>query len=278
MVYMNIQETWDPMLETSLEQDIWLAWQYQEFVLFYQPIVLLSTGKLKGLEALLRWNHPVHGPILPSEFIPLAEKTGLIIPITQWVLKEVCTQLQTWQRKFPRQPPLTISINISAYHFSYLHLAQKLQEILEETGIDPSSLKLEITESAVMQNPEAAIQVLQSLRDIDIQTYLDDFGTGYSSLSYLCRFPIDTIKIDRAFIQTIHKNFEAAKVVQSILKIAWDLGMNVIAEGIEDIEQLAKLQSLKCDYGQGYFFSKPLSAEDTEEQWLSSHGGFSLMD
>jgi EAL domain-containing protein (putative c-di-GMP-specific phosphodiesterase class I) len=254
----------------QLETDFKLALQRQEFFLCYQPIVLLATGELKGVEVLVRWRHPERGLLSPTEFIPFAEETGLIIPLTRWILQSACAQLRLWHQQFPSNPLLSISINISAQHFSHPSLLKDIQQVLEQTGLDPISLKLEITESAIMQDPVAVTQVLHCLKDMDVQTYLDDFGTGYSSLAYLCQFPIDTLKIDRSFISGITADSEHLKIIRSILQMAWNLGMNVVAEGIETKDQLACLRALKCDYGQGFLFSPPANAQFFENRWLRS--------
>lgn len=256
--------------QTELAADFRLALQRQELFLCYQPIVLLTTGKLKGVEALARWRHPTRGIISPTEFIPLAETTGLIVPLTQWVLQEACTQLRKWQQQFPSTPLLTVSVNISPQHLAQAPLIKDIQTTLQQTGLPSISLKLEITESAVIQQPTVATQMLHQLREMDVQTYLDDFGTGHSSLAYLCHFPIDTLKLDRTFITSITTKPNSLHIVHSILRMAWKLGMNVVAEGIETRAQLKYLRTLKCDYGQGYYFSPPVTAQSLEKNWLKS--------
>ncbi len=257
-----------PMSSSEFVSEFQTALQYNELELYYQPIVLISTGQLKGFEALVRWHHPIRGTITPAEFIPFAEATGLIIPLTRWVLSTACQQLKIWQHQFPRNPPLTMSVNIVAAHFCLLDLVEEVQQVIQSTGVDPISLKLEITESSLITNSDAAQSTLQQLKELDIQTHLDDFGTGYSSLAYLCKFPIDTLKLDRLFVDRIDVEYERLKIVYAILDMAWGLGMNVIAEGIETEAQLNVLRSLKCDYGQGFLFSRPLPSQDAEKQWL----------
>ncbi len=276
----------------QLETDLRQAVNRQEFLLHYQPIVSLSTGQITGFEALVRWQHPARGLVSPLEFIPVAEETGLIVPIGWWVLREACRQMREWQKQFGNgssvrgngkeshplpipnsQLPLTISVNLSSKQFTQPHLALEIHQILQETGLDAGSLRLEITESAVMENAEAAIATLLQLKKLGVQIYIDDFGTGYSSLSYLHRFPIDTLKIDRSFVGRMSSDNENWEIVRTIVTLAHNLGLDVVAEGVETAEQLAQLRTLQCEYGQGYFFSRPLdvAAVETfmaaERQW-----------
>jgi diguanylate cyclase (GGDEF)-like protein len=241
-----------------LETDLRLALARQEFQLYYQPIVAVATGKISGFEALIRWRHPQRGMVTPAKFIPLAEEMGLVSLISQWVLYQACSQLHQWQQQFPNQPPLTISVNLSAQQFLKPDLPEQVQQILQETGLDPRSLKIEITESAIMHSLETATAVLEELKALGVQLYVDDFGTGYSSLAYLHRLPIDKLKIDRSFITRIDSEGEQLEIVRAIVKLAWNLGMDVIAEGVETASQLAQLKALRCEYVQGFFFSKPL--------------------
>jgi diguanylate cyclase (GGDEF)-like protein/PAS domain S-box-containing protein len=252
----------------QMESDLRRAVERKEFFLQYQPIITLETGRVRGFEALVRWQHPERGFISPSEFISIAEETGLIIPIGQWVLEEACRQIHLWQGQFPQYPPLQISVNLSVKQFTNTDLIAHIKGALEETGVDPHSLKLEITESMVMENVEAAIEMLQQLRSLGIELSIDDFGTGYSSLSYLHRFPISTLKIDRSFVSRMAANNENAEIVRTIMMLARSLKMDVVAEGVENAEQLSQLKALDCEYGQGYYFSKPLSA-DVMARWLS---------
>jgi len=202
--------------------------------------------------------------IAPAEFIPLAEETGLIVPLGYWVLREACHQIKLWQTQYPSSPPLTVSVNISGKHFSEPDLIQQICQILQNTKLNPQSLRLEITESVLIENTESVVSILLQLKAMNIQLYMDDFGTGYSSLSYLHRFPIDTLKIDRSFISTMDIDSKNSKIVQTIIMLAHNLDMDVIAEGIETEEQQAKLKNLECAYGQGYFFSPPLAAKAAE--------------
>jgi diguanylate cyclase (GGDEF)-like protein/PAS domain S-box-containing protein len=244
----------------QLETDLRRALTRNEFRLHYQPIISIDTWRISGFEALLRWQHPEHGIISPLTFIPLAEETGLIIPIGQWVLREACRQVREWQAQFPSDPPLSISVNLSGKQFLQADLIERIDEILIETGLQASSLEIEITESAIIENIDSATLMLRQLKALGIRLSLDDFGTGYSSLSYLHRFPIDTIKIDRSFVSRMNspKNSE---IVQTIVTLAANLGLRVIAEGVETREQIIQLTGLNCDLVQGYLLSKPIDGE-----------------
>jgi diguanylate cyclase (GGDEF)-like protein len=246
----------------QLENDLRRAIERQEFELFYQPIVTLVTGRIMGFEALVRWQHPEQGIISPAKFVPIAEETGLIIPLGQWVLREACRQLRQWQDEFPHEPPFSISVNLSSRQFSQPSLIGQIRQILSDTGVDAHCLKLEITESAIMENTESAMDMLMQLKAMGIQLSVDDFGTGYSSLGYLYRFPMDLLKIDRSFISRVDVDGEKLELVRTIITLAWNLGMDVVAEGIETTKQLAQLKALKCEYAQGYLFSKPLNKTD----------------
>lgn len=254
----------------QLETDLRWAIERQELQVAYQPIVSVTTEEITGFEALVRWHHPERGLISPSEFIPVAEETGLIIAIGQWVLRESCQQLRQWQLQFPAMKPLTINVNLSGKHFSQPHLVEQIQQILQETGLAPSSLKLEITESAIITSPEQAAIVLKQLKALGMQLCIDDFGTGYSSLAYLHYFPIDVLKIDRSFVNQMDKNGEQLAIIRAIVTLAHNLGMNVVAEGVETTNQLQQLRKLQCDQAQGYLFSRPLNREQTQAL-LASH-------
>jgi diguanylate cyclase (GGDEF)-like protein/PAS domain S-box-containing protein len=247
-------------METALR----MAVERNELVVYYQSIVDLETFKISGFEALVRWNHPERGFISPANFIPLAEETGLIVDIGEWVLRDACRQMERWQKIFPSDPPLFVSVNLSSKQFIQSDLIQRVTQIIEETKINPEGLKLEITESAVMDNVETATEMLKKLRALGIKLSIDDFGTGYSSLSYLHRFPIDTLKVDRSFVVNMSEDGENVEIVRTIVSLAQNLGMNVIAEGVETKEQLAALRKLGCENGQGYFFSKPVNAKAAE--------------
>ena len=241
-----------------LETDFHHSLDRGEFQLHYQPIISLVDGQVAGFEALSRWQHPQRGYVSPGEFIALAEETGMIIPLGWWILQEVCYQLKEWQLKFDN-PNLTIAVNISQKQFSQPHLIDSLIQILQTTGLEPQSLQLEITESLLMQDVKITMETLRQLKGLGCGLHLDDFGTGYSSLSYLHSLPIDALKIDRSFVQTIDSKGNNSEIVEAIVMMAKSLGLKVIAEGIETQDQLAKLQTLQCLYGQGYLFSKPLN-------------------
>jgi diguanylate cyclase (GGDEF)-like protein/PAS domain S-box-containing protein len=248
----------------QMETDLRHALERNEFYIHYQPIVNLDNFQLCGFEALVRWRHPERGLVSPLDFIPVAEDTGQIIAIGQWVLHQACKQMQQWLRRYGMEHPLFISVNLSGKQFAQPDLLGQIKKVITETRINPRALKLEITESMVMEDIEAATAMLHQLRDLGIQLSIDDFGTGYSSLSYLHRFPIDTLKIDRSFVIKMIENNENIEIVRTIIMLAQNLGMDVIAEGVETKEQLALLRKLKCENGQGYYFSTPLEAVDAE--------------
>ncbi len=257
----------------QLETDLLQAIEREEFELYYQPIVSLKTGEISGFEALLRWRHPQRGLIYPDEFLPVLEDTGLIVPIGWSMLEEACQQMQFWQSRFPSRTPFTVSVNFSASQIGQLDFVEQMDSILKETGVDPRRLRLEITESVIMQDVKFATAMLSRLRDLNIQLHIDDFGTGYSSLSALHRFPIDALKIDRLFVGMLGIDGENAELVQTIITLAHNLGMDVIAEGVESELQMDYLRMLGCDYGQGYLFSEPKDRREVEitmakaQQW-----------
>jgi diguanylate cyclase (GGDEF)-like protein/PAS domain S-box-containing protein len=248
----------------QMETDLRHALEREEFFIQYQPIVNLDNFRLCGFEALLRWRHRERGLVSPLDFIPVAEDTGQIIPIGEWVLREACKQMQRWQRRYGMEHPLFISVNLSGKQFAQPDLIESVKEIISETRLNPRGLKLEITESMVMENIEMATEMLHQLRDLGVQLSIDDFGTGYSSLSYLHKFPIDTLKIDRSFVIKMIDNNENIEIVRTIIMLAQNLGMDVIAEGVETNEQLSLLRKLKCENGQGYYFSRPLETAAAE--------------
>lgn len=247
-----------------IQNDLRAAIERDELTIEYQPIVSLDTFQVSGFEALARWNHPANGAITPSNFIPIAEETGLIIPIGEWVLRKACAQLSEWKRS-AGDAALTMSVNLSGKQFNQPDLIQTIERILEETNVDPRSLWLEITESVVIDNVDAATEMLERLRRLGVGVSIDDFGTGYSSLSSLHRFPISTLKIDGSFVSRMTGNDENTEIVRTIMSLAQNLGMDVTAEGVETIEQVTKLRMLGCARGQGYFFSRPVSAENAEK-------------
>ena len=248
----------------DLEHDLRRAVGRNEFVLHYQPIVSLLTGKIVSFEALLRWKHPARGMVSPLEFIPLAEETDLITPITMWVLRQACEAIKLMQAKHPRNPPLSISVNLSGRAFSRPNLVPEIAGVMNDCQIAPGSIKFEITEGAVMQNAQAAMAMLALLRSMNIELLVDDFGTGYSSLSYLHRLPLDVLKIDRSFVSRMGTGDKNSSIVRTIAMLAGNLGLKMVAEGIETADQLSQLRALNCEYGQGYLFSKavPLDVAD----------------
>ncbi len=252
----------------KLENDLRRAIERSEFCVHYQPIISLETETLAGFEALVRWDHPERGTVPPDEFIALAEETGLISEIGIWVLREACTKLRQWHAA--GQESLTMSVNLSGKQLTQTDLIEQIEKTLHETGINPAWLRLEITETVVMENAELATSTLVQLRKLGVHLSIDDFGTGYSSLSYLHRFPVNTLKIDRSFIGRMIRGDENSEIVGTICTLANNLGMEVVAEGVETREQLELLRSLKCQYGQGYLFSKPLDAEKATEMVLES--------
>jgi EAL domain-containing protein (putative c-di-GMP-specific phosphodiesterase class I) len=249
----------------ELESDLRRAVDNQEFVLYYQPKVSLKTDKIVGVEALIRWRHPVRGIVPPDQFIPLAEETGLIVPIGLWVLREACTSMHRWHSESPTMPPLEVSVNVSVRQFREPDLHAQIAAILAETQLDPSTLQLEITESVLMDDVDAVAGLLGRLKTLGVGLKIDDFGTGYSSLKCLSRLPFDVLKIDRTFVVNMSGPGGTGDTIRAILLLAENLGMQVVAEGIEKKEQLAELQSLHCDYGQGYYFSPPLEQEALSE-------------
>lgn len=252
----------------TLENDLQRALQNQEFILYYQPIVNLKTQQLEGFEALLRWQHPTRGIVSPDEFIPCMEMTGLIVPVGMVVLKQACEQLHMWQNQ--GWINLTMSINLSVRQFASPTLLEDIDRILTATAIHPTSLKLEITESAIMENADTAIALTRELRSRQIQISIDDFGTGYSSLGYLHRFAVDNLKIDRSFVKQIQSEIRKYHVVDTIVALSQQLGLSVVAEGIETLQQLNWLKKLGCEFGQGYFFNPPLPAREIEKIYFTT--------
>jgi len=246
----------------DVETDLRRALERHEMVLNYQPIVSLSDGKIRGFEALARWHHAERGDIPPSEFIPLAEETGMIVELGQWVLRNACAQMVEWNKDFTDQGPFEISVNLSGRQFTQLDLVRMVTNSLEGTGLQANCLKLEITESALMENAQRSAQMLRHLKELDIKVCVDDFGTGYSSLSYLHTFPIDTLKIDKSFVQDMGRNRHNLEIVRTIALLAQNLRLDVIAEGVETPEQLAQLRAIGCGYAQGFLFSRPLTTEN----------------
>lgn len=247
----------------QLETDLRRAVEREEFEVFYQAIVDLTDEKIIGFEALVRWTHPERGRVFPDEFVGIAEETGLILPIDRYVMREACRQTKEWQEKFG---PLSISVNLSAKQFALRDIVYVIDSVLQDTGLAPTDLKLEITESALMDNQDSAAEIFHEIKKRNVQLGLDDFGTGYSSLSYLHRFPLDTLKIDRSFVSRMNESpGEHEAIVRTIVNLAQNLKFKTVAEGIETIDQLHSLQALDCLYGQGYYFSKPMPAAEAEQ-------------
>ncbi len=249
----------------QLETDLRWAIERNEFRLYYQPIVRVEDQSIVGFEALIRWQHPERGLVAPAEFIPIAEETGWIIPIGRWVLEEACAQLAKWQTEFAAAQPLSMSVNLSGKQFSQTDLIEVVETIIRESGIAPDTLKLEITESAIMEDAQIVTQRLLELRKLGVRLGLDDFGTGYSSLSYLHRFPLDTLKIDRSFVARLLEDGENREIVRTIVTLGKNLGMDVVAEGVEEAKQLEDLRGLNCQHAQGYLFARPLPADEAIE-------------
>jgi diguanylate cyclase (GGDEF)-like protein/PAS domain S-box-containing protein len=249
----------------ELKADLQRAIDSNEFTLHYQPIIVLSTGEVEGLEALLRWQHPERGMVPPLDFIPLAEETGLIVPIEKWVLREAASHAKALQDKYPKATPLHIAVNLSARQLQRSELVDEVAEALAATGLAPSSLVLEITESVMMQDMELSIQRLGELKQLGVNLAVDDFGIGYSSLNYIRRFPVDILKVDKSFIDGVAESGEESALTAAIIELAGILHLRPVAEGIELAGQLEKLLELKCELGQGYYFARPMPIADIDE-------------
>jgi diguanylate cyclase (GGDEF)-like protein len=250
--------------QLHIESDLRSALSHGEFELYYQPIVSIQTHMVTGCEALVRWRKPGVGLIGPNEFISVAEETGLIVPLGAWIFREACTTARRWHLDMPERVPLNVAINLSARQFVQAELSRRVRDTVVDSGIDPATVTIEITESCTMGDPERAIRVLRLLKSVGVKLSVDDFGTGYSSLSYLHRFPIDKLKIDRSFVSNLGSSPESQKVVAAILALAQSLGIVTVAEGVETVAQLDFLARLGCDYAQGYLFAKPLAASEVE--------------
>jgi len=248
----------------KLETDLRRALGREEFRVYYQPIVSLASGNIAGFEALVRWERPGVGIVPPGEFIGVAEEMGLIVFIGNWVLRKACEQAHRWHLSNPGEPLLTMSVNVSGREFRQADIVEQIEKILRETHVDPTAIKLEVTETVTMDNAERTIRVIKGLKNLGIRLSIDDFGTGYSSLSYLRRFPMDTLKIDRSFVQNLSNNPENLEIVRTIMSLARNLGMDVVAEGAETADEIEQLKVLGCDFGQGYFFFRPMNSEQAD--------------
>lgn len=246
----------------ATERSLHRALERRELLLHYQPVVELEGATTVGVEALVRWEHPDRGLVGPQRFIPVAEESGLIIPIGAWVLEQACTQLRHWHRLEAAGPSGSVEVNLSARQIDDPGIVPTVEQILDRTGLPPEHLTLEITESALMRDAAAALVVLRALKEIGVLLAIDDFGTGYSSLSYLQRFPLDIVKVDRMFVEVLGGGPEGEEIVSAVISLAHALGLKVVAEGVETVEQLIALRALRCDFAQGYLFSRPLPAEE----------------
>jgi EAL domain-containing protein (putative c-di-GMP-specific phosphodiesterase class I) len=251
-------------MDSALNQAI----DQQELSVFYQPIFSLYDDKLLGFEALVRWTHPELGFISPEKFIPIAEETGLVIKVDNWVLREVCQQMATWQVDYPQHSPLTISVNISGQNFSQPTFVEYIRSILQSSGLQPDQLHLEITESTIMKYADSTVKMLADLKQMGVKLHIDDFGTGYSSLNYLHNFSLDAIKIDRSFISNMLKSESSSGLVYTIIKLAHMLNMTVIAEGVETDNQKSLLKNMQCEQAQGYYFAKPMDKTSLERLYM----------
>lgn len=260
----------------QLEADLRRALKRDEFDIVYQPIVALHTERVIGFEALLRWNHPELGAIAPDTFIPVAEETGLILPLGWWALRTACMQMHAWQTRFTMAVPFTLSVNISGKQLAQPHFIKHIRETLDNSGLSPHQVRLEITETVMVHQADQTIAVLNALRAFGVQVDIDDFGTGYSSLSTLYQFPSSALKVDRSFVQQLGRQGEHGEIVQAIVTLAHQLGMDVIVEGIETRAQLARLQAMGCDMGQGYLFFHPMTTTMIE-RWLPTLAGVALL-
>ncbi len=267
----NQWEVFDPQLRLraharlAMAVDLYQALERNQMAAFYQSKVNLNSGAVTGFEALMRWRHPQFGLVQPSSFIPIAENTGLIVPMGAWILRQATRQLHDWQTRFPGAPPLSMNVNVSVKQLKGFQIVEAVEGVLDETGIPPESLHLELTESALIAEMDSVREVLGRLRALNIRLHLDDFGTGYSSLSCLRSLHFDSLKIDRSFVQRLDSDPESRAIVETILNLARSLRMTVVAEGVENENQRSCLLDLGCNEGQGFLFSKPVAAEIAEQ-------------
>jgi EAL domain-containing protein (putative c-di-GMP-specific phosphodiesterase class I) len=234
----------------------------EEFRLLYQPVVSLEDGSITGVEALLRWEHPHRGLLEPSEFLSVAEETGMIIQLGSWVLEHSCNQVREWHERMSGESPISLSVNLSGKQVSWSDLTTHVGRVLKDTGLDGRWLRLEITETVMMDDADPTHAVLSELKELNVSLDIDDFGLGYSSLRYLHRFPIDSLKIDRSFVENVHERPESEAIVRTILALAENIGVTVVAEGVETAEELAFLKEVNCPLAQGHLFSRPISPDE----------------
>jgi diguanylate cyclase (GGDEF)-like protein/PAS domain S-box-containing protein len=265
--YMHDQAMFQHRMETDLRR----ALDKGEFEIYYQPIITMDSEHVQGFEALLRWHHPGRGMVMPEEFIGIVEDTSLVVPIGWWVIEHACHQLAIWQRLFPVEPPLAMSINVSGKLFLTDDMAKRLAALLEDCGVAPKTIRLEITERVVMDHGDLVLSTLADLRDLGIELHIDDFGTGYSSLSYLQRFRYDTLKIDRSFVQTMSEKIDSSAIVEAIITLGVTLGMKVVAEGVETADQVKRLRAMRCPSAQGFWYSRPMH-QDAVNDYLRIGG------
>jgi EAL domain-containing protein (putative c-di-GMP-specific phosphodiesterase class I) len=258
----------------EIETDLRYAIEHRELRVYFQPIMQLQAAGFSEMEALVRWQHPTRGLLPPSEFIAIAEESGLIIPLGRYVLKEACEQVARWQREFPSEPPLQVSVNLSPRQFDDPNLVADVAAALSSAHIGAALLKLEVTEGLIMRDTAKSIETLKSLKEFGVTIAIDDFGTGYSSLSYLRKLPLDVLKIDRSFVQGIGTSAEDDAIVRAVISVAQSLGLTVTAEGIETGEQARLLREWSCQAGQGYLFSRPLPAEEFAALFCAQSSGF----
>jgi diguanylate cyclase (GGDEF)-like protein/PAS domain S-box-containing protein len=263
------------MRQLELKNDLQRALDRDEFILHYQPLIQVDTERTSGLEALVRWVHPERGTIPPNDFIPLAEESGVIVPLGRWVLQTACREAARFQRMYPQNPPLTMAVNLSAQQLQSPTIVADVREALAESGLDPTTLTLEVTESAMMKNVELSVLRLQELRDLRVKIAIDDFGAGYSSLGYIRRFPVDILKVDKSFIDRIDEGEEELALAGAIIEMAKVLNLSPVAEGVERVEQFERLVELGCDLAQGFYFARP-ATEDVVDSQLSNERASNL--
>jgi EAL domain-containing protein (putative c-di-GMP-specific phosphodiesterase class I) len=267
----------DAIRRIEVETQLRTAIEQQQFMLHYQPTIDLQTGRLTGVEALVRWQHPRRGLVAPMEFIPLAEETGLIVPLGQWAIREACRQVRVWQTEIPADEPLALNVNLSARQLRHPNIVRDVADALDDSGLLPSRLILEITESVLMIDTAATLNRLFQLKSLGVRLAVDDFGTGYSSFAYLRRFPVDILKIDKSFVDGVATEPTASALVDAMIRIGKTLRLETVAEGVERVEQADRLRALQCDIGQGYLYSRPL-AGDTITTYLRERAGAQQAD